>query len=82
MISQRLRKNSGRWSSQTFKTIQLKTIEVGRKFDDRQLAELLAAEDLYDVRIECKPETGFIRISGLAKNISKALEKINQIIYA
>ena len=57
-------------------------IEVQQKLDDRQLAEILEVQDGHGVRIECEPAIGFIRISGLAKNVSNALGEIHRIIHA
>ncbi len=58
------------------------TIEAEEKLDDRQLAEILKVQDLHDVCIECQPAIGFIRISGLAKNVSIAVVEIHRIIRA
>ncbi|CAB3996938.1 poly [ADP-ribose] polymerase 14-like, partial [Paramuricea clavata] len=58
------------------------TIEVRHKLDDRQLAEILEVQDRHGVRIECEPAIGFIRISGLAKNVSNGSGEIHRIIYA
>ena len=57
------------------------TIEVKQKLDERQLDEILKIEDLHDVRIECEPEIGFIRISGLAKNVLVAMAAIHDRIH-
>jgi hypothetical protein len=59
----------------------LKTIKLWQKFDERQLAEILEVQDLHCVRIECEPVIGFIRISGLAKNVPNALREIHRIIH-
>jgi hypothetical protein len=58
------------------------TIEVNEKLDDRQLAEILEVQNLHDVCIKCEPVIGFIKIRGLAKNVSIAVGKILQIIRA
>mgnify|MGYP002803371376 CR=1 FL=1 len=58
------------------------TIEVKQKLDERQQDEILNIEDLHDVRIECEPEIGFIRISGLAKNVLVAIGAIHERIHA
>jgi hypothetical protein len=57
-------------------------IEVKQKLDERQHAEILEVQDLHNVRIECEPAIGFIRIGGLAKNVSYAVGEIHRIIYA
>ncbi|CAB4038672.1 tripartite motif-containing 45-like, partial [Paramuricea clavata] len=58
------------------------TIKVNQKLDDRQFAEILEVQNLHNVCIECEPVIGFIRISGLAKNVSNAVGEIHRIIYA
>jgi hypothetical protein len=58
------------------------TIETRQRLDVRQQDEILNIEDLHDVRIECQPEIGFIRISGLAKNVSVAVGAIHERIHA
>ena len=58
------------------------TIEVNQKLDDKQFAEILEVQDLHNVCIECEPVIGFIRIRGLAKNVSNAVGEIHRIIYA
>ncbi|CAB4037177.1 poly [ADP-ribose] polymerase 14-like, partial [Paramuricea clavata] len=55
--------------------------KLQQRFDERQLAEILEVQDLYCVRIECEPAIGFIRISGLAKNVPNALREIHRIIH-
>ena len=56
------------------------TIEVQRQLDDRQFRKIQEVQDLHNVRIDCNPAIGFIRISGLAKNVSNALAEIHRII--
>ena len=56
----------------------LKTVETMQKLDERKLAEILQAQDTYDVRIETKPELGIVRIFGLAKNVANAFDEIQQ----
>ena len=52
------------------------TIEVQRQLDDRQFRKIQEVQDLHNVRIDCNPAIGFIRISGLAKNVSNAVGEI------
>lgn len=58
------------------------TIEVQQQLDDRQFREIDEVQDLHNVRIDCNPRIGFIRISGLAKNVSNAVGEIHRIILA
>ena len=58
------------------------TIEVQQELNDRQFREIVEVQDLHDVRIDCKPDIGFIRISGLAKNVALAGGEIHRIILA
>ncbi|XP_028398972.1 protein mono-ADP-ribosyltransferase PARP14-like [Dendronephthya gigantea] len=57
------------------------TIETQQEIDVRQLEKIMEIQDLHDVRIECKPTIGYIRISGLARNVSIAVGKIHNIIH-
>ena len=56
------------------------TIEVHQQLDDRQFRKIQEVQRLHNVRIDCNPAIGFIRISGLAKNVSNALAEIHRII--
>ncbi|XP_028398976.1 protein mono-ADP-ribosyltransferase PARP14-like [Dendronephthya gigantea] len=57
------------------------TIETQQVIDRRQLEKIMEIQDLHDVRIECEPTIGYIRISGLARNVSIAVGKIHCIIH-
>ena len=58
------------------------TIEVQQELNDRQFREIVEVQDHHNVRIDCKPDIGFIRISGLAKNVVPAGGEIHRIILA
>ena len=58
------------------------TIGVQQELNDRQFREIDEVQDLHNVRIDCKPDIGFIRISGLAKNVVLAVGEIHRIILA
>ncbi|XP_028398971.1 protein mono-ADP-ribosyltransferase PARP14-like [Dendronephthya gigantea] len=57
------------------------TIETQQVIDVKQLAKIMEIQDLHDVRIECEPTIGYIRISGLARNVAIAVGKIHNIIH-